>query len=231
MSGERKEVGAKFLDVGCAVGHGLAAVDDADRAGFASGVSKCAYRVHCSEHIRHSGDRENFGAIKKCVERGELQPPCSVERKPTKLNADFGNEHVPRNDVGVVLHVAEHDDIARRKVCSSPTLRNHIESFSRVFGEDDFGRGTRTNEIANKGSSHFGSVRGFFGNHVDATMHVGINRAVVVVHRVQNGQRLLRGGRRIEIHNRLAVNLSRKKRELLFQACSIEGVGAYSHAS
>ena len=231
MSGERKEVGAEFLHVRCAVGHGLAAVDHADCTGLASSVSECANRVHCSEHIRHCGDRENLGAIEKRVELGEIKAPFGVERDPTKLNSDLGNEHVPRNDVGVVLHVTEHDDIAGRKICSSPALRNHIESFGCILGEDDFGGRPRANEIANKCSSEFHAVRGFFSDHVNATMHIRINRAVVVVHRIQNRKRLLRSGRRVEIDDRLSVHLARKERELCLHCGPVDRVEAYSHAS
>ena len=195
MSGERKEVGAEFLHVRCTVGHGLAAVDHADGAGFASSVGKGANGVHGAQNVGHRCNGKHLGAVEQRVEICEIEAALVVEWDPTKFDANFRDKHVPRNDVGVVLHVTEHDDIAGRKICSSPALRNHIESFGCILGEDDFGGRPRANEIANKCSSEFHAVRGFFSDHVNATMHIRINRAVVVVHCIQNRKRLLRGGR------------------------------------
>ena len=44
-------------------------------------------------------------AVEQLVEVGEVEPEVVGERDPAQLDAAFGGEHVPRHDVGVVLHV------------------------------------------------------------------------------------------------------------------------------
>ena len=62
---------------------------------------------------------------------------------------------------------------------------------------------------------------------VYAAMHVGVPRGLVVFHRAQHRQRLLRGRGAVEIHQRLAVDLARQDRKLArTRATSYTGAGA-----
>ncbi len=58
-----------------------------------------------------------------CVEVGEVELEVVGERDPAQLDAALGGEHVPRHDVGVVLHLGEHDGIALDQVVRGPTSR------------------------------------------------------------------------------------------------------------
>ena len=51
----------------------------------------------------------SYAPSSKLVEVGEVEPEVVGQRDPAQLDAAFGGEHVPRHDVGVVLHVREHD--------------------------------------------------------------------------------------------------------------------------
>ena len=45
------------------------------------------------------------GAVEQLVEVGEVELEVGGQRDPAQLDAALGGEHVPRHDVGVVLHV------------------------------------------------------------------------------------------------------------------------------
>ena len=55
------------------------------------------------------------------VEVGEVELAVGGERDPAQLDAALGGEHVPRHDVGVVLHLREHDDVAGARGWRRPT--------------------------------------------------------------------------------------------------------------
>ena len=80
----------------------------------------------------------------KPVEVGEIELAVVGEGDPADLDAPLGGEHVPRHDVGVVLHVGEHDHVAGGRGWLVPTLRHQVQGLGGVLGEDDLvGRAVR----------------------------------------------------------------------------------------
>ena len=67
-------------------------------------------------------DREEPGAVEQLVEVREVEPEVVGHRDPAQLDAALGGEHVPRHDVGVVLHVREHDRRRRRAGWRGPSV-------------------------------------------------------------------------------------------------------------
>ena len=75
-----------------------------------------------------------------CGEVGEVELAVGGERHPAQLDAALGGQHVPRHDVGVVLHVGEHDDVAALQVGAAPRVRDQVQRLGGVLGEDDLVR-------------------------------------------------------------------------------------------
>ena len=101
-------------------GHVLAGVDDRERAGIVGGGAELGHRRERAEHVAHRGEREHLGAVEQLVEVGQVELAVGGERDPAHLDAALGGEHLPRHDVGVVLHVGEHDDVAVAEVGPAP---------------------------------------------------------------------------------------------------------------
>ena len=118
---EGDEVGVPRLHVGRDVRHELARVDEDERAVRVRGVGERTDVVDRAEHVRHRADGEERGAVEQRVEVREVEAEVGGERDPAQLDAAFGGEHLPRNDVGVVLHVREHDRVAGLQVGRAPT--------------------------------------------------------------------------------------------------------------
>ena len=84
------------------------------------------------------------------VEVGEIEAVVGGERNPAKFDAALGREHVPRNDVGVVLHLGEHDDIARPQVGAAPRIRDEVDGLGGVAGEDELGDVAGADELRDR---------------------------------------------------------------------------------
>ena len=73
------------------------------------------------EHVRHGREGERLGPVEQAVEVGEVELAVLRERHPAQLDAPLGGEQVPGHDVGVVLHLGEHDDVAGARGSPGPT--------------------------------------------------------------------------------------------------------------
>ena len=120
VGGERNEVGAHRLHVGGHVGHVLAGIDDRDRAVRVCRVAELTDRVDRAEHVGHRREPESLRSVEQRVEVGQVEQTLGRERHPAQDDAPFGGEDVPRHDVGVVLHVREHDDVTFVQIRSTP---------------------------------------------------------------------------------------------------------------
>ena len=116
VGGERHEVGVPGLHVDREVRHGLARVDQHERAGGVGGVGERTDVVDRAEHVGHRAHREELGAVEQLGEVRQVEAVVGGEGDPPQLDAALGREDVPRHDVGVVLHVREHDGVALAEV-------------------------------------------------------------------------------------------------------------------
>ena len=60
------------------------------------------------------------GALEEPVELVEHQVAVVVDRNPAELDPTFGGQHVPGDDVGVVLHLGEDDRVTDAEVGGDP---------------------------------------------------------------------------------------------------------------
>ena len=144
--------------------HELARVDEHERAVRVRGVGERADVVDRAEHVRHRADREELRAVEQLVERREVEAEVGRERDPAQLDAAFGGEHLPRHDVGVVLHVREHDRVAGLQVGARPRVRDEVDRLGRVAGEDDLVGARRVDEAGDLAPRVLERGRGLLGD-------------------------------------------------------------------
>ena len=76
-----------------------------------------------AQHVGDLGDRHQPRAvIEQCVELLELQRPVNVERNDPQLRANALAEHLPRHDIGVVLHLGDDNIIPRVDLRVAPAV-------------------------------------------------------------------------------------------------------------
>ncbi len=136
VAAERHEVGAHGDDVGWLVGDRLAGIDEDERAGGVRGIGELSNRRECAEHVRHGGEGQQFGAVEQEVEIREIELTVVGEADPADLEALLLGEHLPRNDVGMMLEQGEHDRIARSEVGAAPGSGNEVDGLGGILGED-----------------------------------------------------------------------------------------------
>ena len=144
---ERHEVGVPGLHVGLHVRHELTGVDEHQRIVRVCGVCERPDLVDRPEHVRHRADRQELRTVEQLVEVREVEAEVVGERDPPELDAALGREHVPRHDVGVVLHVREHDGVAGLQVGAGPRVRDEVDRFRRVADEHDLLGLRRADEV------------------------------------------------------------------------------------
>jgi len=131
-------------------------------------------------------------SVQHRVEVVEDQSAVVVDGEPPQLDAALGGQHVPRHDVGVVLHLGQHHHVAAFQMAAAPGVGHQVESLGGVLGEHDLPRGDGSaDEPSDVGAGRLESAGGLLGDGVDAPVDVGMGRLVVLAHGVEHGRRAL----------------------------------------
>ncbi len=150
-----------------------------------------------------------------------------VDGDPADGHPSFGGQHVPGDDVGVVLHLGQHDGVSSPEVGSTPGMGDKIESLGGVLGEQDLpGRRRRTDEAPHLGPGFFEQPGGLLGNGVHTAVDIGMGGLVVMTHGIEDSHRALGRCCRVEVDDGMPVDLAGQDREILAERGHIQLVGA-----
>ena len=121
---------------------------------------------------------------------------------------------VPRHDVGVMLHHAEHDLVARADASKTEARRDEIDRLGRRSGEDDLVVRCGVQEPPHGFASRLIGLSRRVGEIVQSAMHVGVFVLVGVDEPVDDLFRLLRRSGVVQIDERLPIGSLGKDREI-----------------
>ena len=121
---------------------------------------------------------------------------------------------VPRHDVGVMLHHAQHDLVAGADVRKAEARRNEIDRLGRRSGENDLLVRGGVDEPPHGLSGRLVSLGRRIGEIVQAAMHIRILVLIGVRQAVDDLLRLLSRGGIIQIDERLAIRALGEDREI-----------------
>ena len=127
---DRDEVRAERLDVDRAVRRSLGGVDDHDRALLVRPRRERLDRVDRAERVRDEVVRDDLDVplAREPVERVELELALVVDRDVAEARSRCARDVLPRHEVGVVLELGDHDDVAGPEVVEAPGVRDEVES-------------------------------------------------------------------------------------------------------
>ena len=94
----------------------------------------------------------------------------------------------------MVLHLGQHDHVIFVEVGVGPGARHEIDRFSGVAGIDDFADAARVDEARDALTRSFIGRGRLLAQRIRAPMDIGVGGSGEAVHRVKDGDRLLRGG-------------------------------------
>ena len=107
-----------------------------------------------------------------------------------------------------MLHLGQDDGVAAADVPPAPRVGDEVDRLGRVAGEDDLVAVGRVDEPGDLGPRPLVCGRRLLADRVDAAMDVGVVLAVVVVDGIDDDARLLARRRRVEVDQRVPVDLA-----------------------
>ncbi len=116
-------------------------------------------------------------------------------------------ELLPRDKVGVVLHLGGEDDVAGLEAGVAPGLGDEVDGLGGAAREDDFGGIGGVDELRGAGAGGLVTVGRTHGKGVKAAVDVGVVTFVEAGEGVDDGARLLGGGAVVEIDEGLAADV------------------------
>ena len=220
------------LDVDRPVGSRLRGIEDDDRAALVRPGGQPVDRVDGPQRVGDVREREDLEAssVGQRVELVELQLALVIHGDCEELGAGASGDVLPGHEVGVVLHLGDEDDVARAEVVEPPRVGDEVDGGSDVPGEDHLARRLRIDEGA---SLLARTLEGFsrpLPEVVDPAVDVRVGGLVELSHRVENLARFLRRGRRVEVGERLPVDLLLEDGKIRAQLARVElGFRRYGH--
>ncbi len=130
---------------------------------------------------------------------------------------------MPRHDVRMMLHDAEHDLVAGLKAGREIGLRREIDRFGSPPRVDDFVGMGRVQKPLYARAPLLVSLRRGARKIMHAAMHIGVFRGRERSHRIQHLHRLLRRRGVVEIDELLAVDLDGENWKITPQFCNVVG--------
>src|SRR5215472_3201739 len=129
-----------------------------------------------------------------------------VDGSHAQGRAFFFAQNLPGHDVGVMLHGGDQNFIARADVLAAVGLGYQVDRFRGASRKDDLSavRGVQKTLYRNPGL--FVVLRRPLRESMHATMDIGVIVAIVVFNGFDYRHWLLRGGRVVQVDQRLAVN-------------------------
>ncbi len=128
-----------------------------------------------AERVRNlrEGDEARSGA-EELVIFVEQNLAGVIDGSDAEASSGFGAEHLPGDDVGVVLEPGDDDFVAFVDVLASPGLGDEVDAFGGAADEDDFFGAGGVEEAARLFAGGFVGVGGASGEFVGGAVDVGI---------------------------------------------------------
>ena len=186
-------------------------------------LNHVAHRRDRTERIRDLSEGNDARArIEQLLIFVEQHVAAIIDRRDAQLGANLVAQHLPGNDVRVVLEIGDHHLIALADIAPAPGTRHEIDRFGRAASPDDGVIRRSVEETAHllaRGLEGVGRAR---RERVRCAMHVGILARIEIGDAVDHGLRLLRGRGVVEPDQRLAVDIFLQDREVAAEDMRVE---------
>ncbi len=218
MAGEGEEIAAERLHIEGRVADGLGGVDHGDGTDGAGAAAEEGGVVEGAEGVGNVGEGDELhGGREERVERGVVEAALGVGAEHgdvAERGAGGAGGLLPRDEVGVVLHLGGEDDVAGLQVRVGPAAGDDVNALGGAAGENDFGGIGGVDELRDPRAGTFVAGGGAHGERVEAPVDVGVVALVVVDEGVDHGAGFLGSGAVVEIDEGLAVDLLVQDREI-----------------
>ena len=215
MSAESEEVAIHGLNVDLEVGCALGSIHQNGDAMGVGYLDDLFNGIDGAQNVAHMGHTDNLGLIGD--ERFELiqtQDTIIGNGKMLHDDASFHGLELPRDDVGVVLHLCDNHLVAGLHLRFAERAGYQVDSLRGATCKDDLLDLTGVDKRAHLFTCRLVQIGSLLTQVVDTTMHVGIHIEILVAHGIEHHEWLLRSGRIVEIDQRFLIHLARQNREI-----------------
>lgn len=193
----------------------LGGIDEGDGADLARFFAEFGCRVDRSKEVGDVREREDFDFWgEQAVELIEFEKAFRGDWDEAQFCPGALSDDLPWDEVAVVLHFCEEDDIARFQEVAAPSVGDEVDGFCGAASEDDLVGGAGVEEAGDFGPGVFESGGGAGAEFVEATVHVGVVVFVVVNEGVDDLPWFLGGGGVVEVDKGVPVDLLVKDWEI-----------------
>ena len=208
----------------------MGAVHEGDRSGGARGSTEFGDGIDGAEGVRGVDHTNQFGLV-------ALQFPGEVfEVEGAILPHVHGHHvsvlllahHLPRNNVGVVLHSGHQNGVSGIEVGAAPGLGDEVDRICGSGREDDFLCGFGADVVGNLSPGAFVGFGGQLGQMVRPAVDVGVVVREVFALSLDDGQGLLGTGGIVEVDQRLAVDAPVEDRKVASNAFGQGRIGHFN---
>ena len=248
VPGESHEVDVEGPHVHGHVRHRLAGVEHDQRPDLPGSGHEGSHIVDRAEDVRLVHERHHPRLLgDHAVQSLEVEVAVVGQADPAQDRTGLVAQLLPGHQVGVVLHLG-HDDLVTRgeheplrtfrqggamlglRGGRAERMADEVQRLGCVPGEDQL-VGATTDEAGDHRPRRLERVRGLFGEEVRAAVHGGVVLLVELALRVEDRDRLLRGGCRVQVHQRPpAAHGARQDREVRPQSRVEQGAHAVATA-
>ncbi len=216
VSGERVKIRIQGLHVDGQMRCRLGAVEQHHGAGVVGRFDDGFDRIDRAERVGYVHHGDDAGLRPEHLQIGiHVQLAFVAYRDHLELGARLSGEHLPGNDVGVMLHGGDDDLVAFLETRAPVALRHQVDAFGAAAHQYHFAAIGSVDESLGRVSGTLVVVGRPLAQGVHAAMHVGIVPLVVVTHGIDDAAGLLTGGAVIQIDERMAIHLLMQNREIL----------------
>ena len=214
VPGPGVEIGVDRLQVDGQLRDRLRAVDHNHRAGLVRARRDLLHWVDRPEHVRDVNHRQQLRLpSQQPFERLGVELAVVDDRHVGELGSAVGAQQLPGDDVGVVLHLGQHHQIARVHVLATPGVGDQVQRRGRVGGEDRLLDG-RPEPLRDPRPGTLVELGRLDRERVHAAVHGRARMRVVARDRVDHRLRRLRGRSGIQVAQLTAIELPAQDREL-----------------
>ena len=172
-------------------------------------------RINCSKYVAHMGHADDLGLLRdQPFQLIEAEQTIIGNRDMLHHNATLHGLKLPTDDVGMVLHLSDNDLIASLHLTLAERTSHKVNGLGSASCKNDLLNLAGIDKLTHFLASGLMQIGSLLREVMHPTMHIGIHIEVLIPHGVEHHERLLRGGRIVEIDQRFAIDLARQNREI-----------------
>ena len=184
----------------------LGAIEQDEGPRLVGPTGHVGHGINGAEDVRDVGESHEPGARREQATEGILvEHALAHHGNGLHHRASLPADHLPRDEVRVVLHLRDQDLVAGLEG-QGERARHDVDAVGGAAREDDLLTDAGADEDADGISRGLVHLRGLLAQGVNGAMDVGVRLLVVALHRLEDLSGLLAGRGRVEVDEGLAVD-------------------------